>query len=164
MDDVPHEIRIVGWDWVTNSINSGALQDQLKAEQYVTENSQCLLKAGRVLIVFRYMGRVRRHQAMTSAGGPQGRKRPRRSSRCESPIEYVTFPNESVARIDRAAYLFWKGISMILLTVKLRTRPSNPKKTIHQFPIALVLNMIHYSSIMRTLCLDMAVTRGTSNS
>lgn len=67
VDDVPHEIRIVGWDWVTNSINSGALQDQLKAEQY--------------------MGRVRRHQAVTSAVGPQGRKRPRRSSRCESPIE-----------------------------------------------------------------------------
>ncbi|KAG8899741.1 hypothetical protein FRC00_000999 [Tulasnella sp. 408] len=35
VDDVPHEIRIVGWDWVTNSINSGALQDQLKAEQYM---------------------------------------------------------------------------------------------------------------------------------
>lgn len=50
MDDVPHEIRIVGWDWVTNSINSGALQDQLKAEQYVTDHTQCGLKAGRVLI------------------------------------------------------------------------------------------------------------------
>ncbi|KAG8976340.1 hypothetical protein FRC05_004256 [Tulasnella sp. 425] len=33
VDDIPHEIRIVGWDWVTNSINGGALQDQLKAEQ-----------------------------------------------------------------------------------------------------------------------------------
>ncbi|KAG9019625.1 hypothetical protein FRB90_012471 [Tulasnella sp. 427] len=60
VDDVPHEIRIVGWDWVTNSINAGALQDQLKAEQY--------------------MSRVRRYHVVTSAGRPQDQKRPRRSS------------------------------------------------------------------------------------
>ncbi|KAG8943733.1 hypothetical protein FRC04_002565 [Tulasnella sp. 424] len=39
VDNIPHEILIVGWDWVTNSINGGALQDQLKAEQYVIEES-----------------------------------------------------------------------------------------------------------------------------
>ena len=34
-DDVPHNIRIVGWKWVVDSINDGGLADQLKAELYV---------------------------------------------------------------------------------------------------------------------------------